>query len=217
MRKLLILVLLAGSLYVPGASAQTCLGLPSFASGSVHLNVSGEFPDSATAYALGIGAGKANSLFGNIGGGQVSYEGLDEKTTFGFLEFGYQLPVGRAQLCPVAGGTFGAGPDDDLTGIKVTSRSASAGGAFGLPLALGGITVIPNTALKYEYVSVEVEEADVGSTTETSNSGLLDFGLGLVFRDRFSIQPLVHIPFGGDDDEISFGVFAAFSFGWRAR
>jgi len=56
--KLLVLpVAVASLLCAAAASGQACLGLPSFTNGSVHLNVSGEFPDSATAWAVGIGAG----------------------------------------------------------------------------------------------------------------------------------------------------------------
>jgi len=152
-----------------------------------------------------------------VAGGQVSYDGLDEKTTFGLAELGVQIPVGRAQLCPVAGGYFGAGPDDDAAGLKITSRAASAGAALGFPITLGPLTVIPNTAIKYEYLSVEFDEEGVGPATETSNSGVLDLGLGLVLGDRIGLQPLLHIPFGGEDEEISFGVFFSASFGWRAR
>ncbi|MCI0436036.1 MAG: hypothetical protein L0271_20705 [Gemmatimonadetes bacterium] len=148
----------------------------------------------------------------------VKFEGLDEKSTFGFLELGVQFPIGGAQLCPIAGGTFGAGPDDDEAGLKLTSRSASAGLALGVPIGSGSVQVVPNVAVKYEYLSVEVEEVDFDPVTETFKSGLVDLGLGFLFRDRFSVQPIVHIPFGGEEeDEASFGVFASFSFGWRAR
>jgi len=198
-------------------SAQACLGLPSFTNGSVHLNAAGEFPDSATAWAVGIGAGRPDNLFGNLGVGQASYEGLDEKSTFGFLEIGFQLALGGAQLCPIAGGYFGAGPDDDLAGIKLTSRGASAGAALGLPIRAGMVTFIPNAAVRYEYLSIKLEEENVGSSTESSNSGIVDLGLALVFGDRVSLQPLFHIPFGVDDAESNFGVFVALSFGWKAR
>jgi hypothetical protein len=215
--KLVSLVVLAIALRAGAASAQVCLGLPSFQGGSVHLNVAAEFPDSATAFAVGIGAGRHNSLFANLGGGQVTYEGLDEKSTLGFLEFGFQFPVGKLQLCPIAGGTFGAGPDDDLGGVKVTSSSAAAGLSLGLPLSVGMLRLIPNAGVKYEYLSVKVEDAS-GKFTENFTGGVLDLGLAFVISDRFSIQPLAHIPFGGeDDDEPSFGVFASVSFGWKSR
>ena len=214
--KLVIPMLLAAMtlLSASGASAQACLGLPSFTVRSVHVHAAGQFPDSATSYALGVGAGKPNSLFANLSAGQVSYQGLEEKSTFGLLEFGLQVPVGRVQVCPIAGGYLSAGPDEVGGAIKVTSRAASAGAAAGLPLDVGPLRLIPRAAVIYGYLSQKVVEEGGGSATETLNSGVVDVGLGLVFRDRLSVQPLVHLPFAGEDDKVSIGVFASVSFGW---
>ena len=153
--KLVMLLLVAALAQTADATAQTCLGLPSFAGGLVHINASGEFADSATAYAVGIGAGRHNSLFSNLGVAQITYEEFEAKSTLGFLEFGYQLPLGPVQVCPIAGGFLGKGPDDDATGFKATSSGASGGLAAGWPLGIGFITLIPNAALKYNYVSVK--------------------------------------------------------------
>jgi hypothetical protein len=174
--KLLTVSLSACLVCVSAAQAQACLGLPSFASGSVHLNLAAEFPDSAKAYAVGIGAGRERGLFANLGGSQVSLDGFEGKATSGFLEFGLQVPIARAQLCPIAGGSFGVGPDDDAAGQKVTSNSASGGIAFGLPLGSSSLRVIPNAALRYEYFSQKVEESGAGrprksSTAASSMSG----------------------------------------------
>ncbi len=219
MRKLRILPLLLiaffGSASV--ASAQACLGLPSFANGALHLNAAAEFADSVEAYAVGIGLGKPNSLFGNLGASQVTFEGLDGKATSGFLEFGFQIPLGKAQLCPIAGGSFGVGPDDDLAGIKVKSNAASGGIALGLPLGGKAFRVIPNAAVRYEYLSQKVEETGAGSFTDTFGYGVVDLGFAFVFGDRLSVQPITHFPFGDDDTDVSFGVFASISFGPKAK
>ena len=84
--KLLSLVIVAGLACVTRAQAQACLGLPSFASGSVHLNLAAEFADSAKGYAVGIGAGRERGLFANLGGSQVTLDGFPGKATSGFLE-----------------------------------------------------------------------------------------------------------------------------------
>jgi len=216
--KLLVLPMLALAAGASSVRAQACLGLPSFTSGSVHLNLAAEFPDSAKGYGIGIGAGRPNSLFANLGGNQVSFDGFDQKATSGFLEFGFQKPVSKAQLCPIAGGSFGVGPDDDVAGTKVTSNSVSAGLALGVPLGSNALRVIPNAQVRYEYQSQKVEETGLGSATEKFKGGIVDLGFALVFGDRFSLQPLMHIPISGDDGEkTSFGVFAAFSFGWKAK
>jgi hypothetical protein len=176
------------------AQAQSCLGLPSFEGRAVHLTAGGEFPDSAMAYSVGLGAGKPNGLFANLGAGQVSYDGFDGKSTLGFLEFGYQYPVSKLQFCPIVGGYFGVGPDDELARVKVTSRAATAGLAMGLAFQAGSIGVIPNTAFKLEYLSQKVDEEGVGSTSFSVNTTVLDVGVALLLYDRLSIQPIMHFP-----------------------
>jgi hypothetical protein len=194
----------------PGLRAQACLGLPAFSDASVHLNAAAEFPDSARSYLAGLGAGVENGVFLNLGGGVVTYQGYDERALVGFGELGFQIPLMRAQVCPIAGGYLGAGPDLKEFDLTVTTRGASAGLAFGVPFDLAIVDAIPTAAVKLEYVSQKVEQADAGSLTETTQSGLLDVGLGLVFGDRFTVQPLAHFPFATDGDaEPSFGVFAS--------
>jgi hypothetical protein len=220
--KLLTLSIVSAALSASAASAQTCLGLPSFVNGSVHVNGSGEFYEDATTYAAGIGAGRPNNLFANLGGGQTMLDATvdspEGKTKFGFLEFGYQLPLATAQFCPIAGGYFSAGPDDDATGQKVTTYGATAGFALGVPIAVGNFRVIPNGGLQYQYGSQKVEFEGVEATNGSFDEGTVNLGLALVFGDRFSIQPLAHIPFGAEPDaKTNFGVFASVSFGWISR
>lgn len=207
MRKLIAALFLIGITATSTASAQTCLGLPSFASSRVHVNAAIEFPDSATVYAAGVGAGTHNSLFATIGGGVVTFEGLDNKAKFGFLEFGYQLPLGKAQICPVAGGTFATGPDAPDEGLKVTSRSVAAGAAIGYDLRVSMLHLIPNASVKYNYTSVNVDEESIGSETQTATATIADLGLALVFAQRISIQPIVHLPLTGNDKKATYGIF----------
>jgi hypothetical protein len=195
------------------ASAQACLGMPSFEGRSVHLNAGGEFPDSARAYTIGLGAGKPNGLFANLGGGQVSYDGLDSSARLGFLEFGFEYPLAGLRFCPVAGGYFAMGPDDELARISVTSRAATGGIAVGYPLDVSSLTLIPNASVKYEYLNLKVEEEDVGSLSDTFQTTLLDLGLALILYQRLSIQPLLHVPLSGEDKKTSIGVFASVGFG----
>jgi len=219
MRKLLMTAgAFVSVLWAAPVGAQSCLGQPSFSSGFVHINTVAEFPEGARAYAAAIGAGRPNELFGNVGGGIATYDGLDEKSTYGLLELGYQVPLGRAQLCPVAGLYLGSGPNDDEAGFKIATRGISAGAAAGLPVTLHRVlTLVPNAAVRYEYLSQNLELTGEESVTDTFNSGVLDIGLGLVFFDRVSIQPLMHFPFGGDDQSSSFALFASVSIGWRDR
>jgi hypothetical protein len=200
--------------------AQTCLGLPSFETGSVHLNVSGEFPDSAKGYAFGIGAGKPDNLFANAGGGFVTYEGFTEKSKIGFLELGYQLPFAGFQLCPVVGGYIAVGPDDPTYGITVTSTVASFGMALGRAVSVGSVKLVPNIAAKFDHLTQKLKIDDevnpIEEYSDDFDSSVLDLGLAVIFRDRVSVQPIYHLPLSGDQEDPSFGVFLSFAFGWRA-
>ena len=216
MRTLKLTIVIVLALRASAAQAQACLGLPSFGNASVHVNIAGEFPDSATAYALGVGGGRDNQVFGNVGAGQTTYEGLDEKSTFGFLELGYQIPLrARVQVCPIISAYMGAGPDDEEIQLTVRSRGAAAGVAAGMPVRARWLTLIPNVAVRYAFDEFDIVEEGIGSLTERFDGGTVDLGMGAVFNDRISIQPLLHIPFAGDAGEVSFGAFAAVRFGWR--
>lgn len=205
----LILIGLALAFSAAGAQAQACLGLPSFAHSVVHFNASGEFPDSATAYAAAIGLGKDRSLFANVGAGQVRYEGYDPRATLGFVEIGWQVPFSMAQICPVAGAYYASGPNDDTYGLDIRTKGASGGLALGVPFDLGSVSLIPNVAVRYEYTSTRYTEEGFEPATENAHSGLVDLGLALVLSRRLGVQPLYHIPFNSDDTEKTIGVFLA--------
>lgn len=191
------------------SSAQTCLGLPGFETRLVHFNMSRESADSASAWAAGIGAGRAGGWFANAGVGQASFEGIEERATLGFLELGRQVKVGRAQACPIAGGFYGTGPDDPIIGLRVESMGVTAGVALGAAFGRGAAQFVPNASVRYEYLSQSVEQQGFGSILDTYHSGLLDVGLALVLWDRLSVQPVLHLPFAAEGENPSYGVFAS--------
>ena len=196
-------------------NAQVCLGLPPFGTASIHVNFAAEFPDSAAGYAVGVGGGRDDNAFANIGMGLITYEGLDDQSIYGFLEIGYQLRLSMLQICPVASGYLGSGPDDDEIGISTSSRGIGGGLAAGIKFGSRTLSVIPNAAVRFALDEVEFEEDEIDeSVTETFEGGSADVGLALVLFDRVSIQPIVHFPFGSEDTETTFGIFAAVRFPW---
>ena len=213
--KLAVVVSASIAAFTADVNAQVCLGLPPFGNASIHVNFAGEFPDSAASYAIGVGGGRDNSAFANLGLGLVTYEGLDDQSIYGFLEVGYQLSVSRLQICPMASGYLGSGPDDDDLGISTSSRGIGGGLAAGIRLGSRTIAVIPNAAIRLALDEVEFEEDETEeSVTETFEGGSADVGLALVLFDRVSIQPIVHFPFGSEDTETTYGIFAAVRFPW---
>ena len=216
MRRLqaVLLPLLAGALGDSAAEAQTCVGLPSFDAGALRLNVSAQFPDSAKAYLIGLGAGKPDGPFATAGVGRVSFVDLEERATLGFVEAGYQIPLpGGVELCPLVGGQLGRGPDDALFRLTVRSRGWAAGGAIGTTLPAGPVALGPNLAVRYEWFSQEVEEEGIGAETSTFDGSVLDLGLAVILGGRLSLQPLVHVPLSGDDGGTTLGLFGSLAFG----
>ena len=217
MRRLALLAVFAIALPVT-ARAQACLGSVSFATVPVRLGGGAIFGKDYTAYAASLNAGKENAAFGAVGVSRVYFDDFDDTGDDVFVEFGYQYPVGsRAQLCPIVGASIGTGPGD--AGIE-SSRFASAGLALGITLRpASSVKIIPNGSLRFEYASSDYRDpADPSSAEETfsDNSGLADFGLGLIFfRDRLAIQPTVQVPFASDNNDVSYGVVISIGFGIR--
>jgi hypothetical protein len=213
--KLAVVVSASAALLASDVHAQVCIGLPSFGTASIHVNAAFEFPDSANAVAIGVGGGRDNNVFANVGAGLITYEGFDGQSIFGFLELGYQIGVSRLQICPVVSGYLGSGPDDDDFGIHTSTRGIGGGIAAGLSLGSRSIALIPNVAVRYGFDEVDIEEEGIEeSLTETFEGGSADVGLSIVFGDRVSLQPIIHFPFGSENTERSFGIFAAVRFPW---
>jgi hypothetical protein len=217
MRRFAVLVVIALTLSaLPGAArAQACLGSVSFATVPVRLGGGAIFGKDYTAYAASLNAGKENAAFGALGVSRVYYDDLEDTGDDVFAEFGYQRPVGtRAQLCPVVGVAIGTGPDDG--GIE-SSRFASAGLALGITLRPApSVKIIPNGSLRFEYASSDFTDPVEGEQTFTDNSGLADFGLGLIFfRDRLAIQPTIQVPIGADNSDVSYGLVVSIGFAVR--
>ena len=216
MRRVALLVVIAVTLPTV-ARAQACLGSVSFANVPVRLGGGAVFGKEFTAYAASLIAGKENAAFGNVGVARVYADGFDDTEDRAFVELGYQRPVGqRAQLCPVIGVSMGTGPNEG--GYEVRSQFASAGIALGLTFRpVPSVKIIPNGSVRFEYASSDLtEDASGAKETYTDNSGLGDFGLGLVFFiDRLAIQPTVQLPFAAEDNSVTYGLIVSVGFGLR--
>jgi len=216
MRRLALLVVIAITLPT-AVRAQACLGSVSFATVPVRMGGGAVFGKDFTAYAASLIAGKENAAFGDVGVARIYADDYDDTEDRVFVELGYQRPVGqRAQVCPVVGVSLGTGPDDG--GYDVRSRFASAGIALGLTFRPApSVKIIPNGSVRFEYASSDLTETASGiEETYSDNSGLGDFGLGLVFfNDRLAIQPRVQIPFAAEDNSVTYGLIVSIGFGFR--
>lgn len=201
------------------ATAQTCLGYPSFRRGAVRLNVGGYNSKDGQAYAGAVSAGRSDGVFAGIGGGIAIDDSTEVTSSAVTLEGGYQINLFRsgAQLCPIVGGGLIFGPYD-LDGIDYTTVIATGGLALGLPYSFSSVLrVVPNVAVRYEYDSQKQLPVAGGDALRANQSfGVLDVGFAWVIKDAFSIQPTWQKAFGLDQpDDGSFGVLLSLRVPWR--
>ena len=215
----------------PVVSSQTCLGLPSFASGVVQLSGRLLTGNDRTSVGGGLAAGVGNGVFGGVVGGVLTYDdelksstGLDGNTSTiaGILGFerplGFGTPGRRAKVCPVAGGLMGFGPENPATGEDAELLEGFAG--FSVGARFGGsrpafdlVPTVLGAAIYQKFDPQGDENAGGLEPDDTETGGLFEIGLGLVFNGRFGILPLVSIPIGFDNTDPTFGLRVAINFG----
>lgn len=201
------------------ASAQACLGYPSFRRGAVRLNVGAYSSQDGQAYAGAVSAGRSDGVFAGIGGGIAIDDSTEVSSSAVTLEGGYQINLFRsgAQLCPIVGGGLIFGPYD-LDGMDYTTAIVTGGLALGLPYSLSsGMRIVPNVGVRYEYDSQKQLPVGGGESLRANQSfGVVDVGFAWILRDAFSIQPTYQKPFGLDEEvEGSFGLLLSLRVPWR--
>src|SRR5215468_10322440 len=110
MRRTLLFSLALPLMFGSKAAAQTCVGMPSFASGKMQVAGGGTFTDGANGFAGTFGYGAPKGLYGKAGIGSTSYDALNGSSLdFGFTG-GYSIPLESkrmAEVCPVANLSIG--------------------------------------------------------------------------------------------------------------
>jgi hypothetical protein len=207
------------------ATAQACLGTPSFATSPIRLDASLTSGNDATTYAAGLSVGAARGPFAGASIGRTSFdEEFDEfdadATTVG-LRGGWDVTLAPASpgarsfsLCPIVGFDFSNGeferPGED---IDFSTRTFSLGLALGSRFAASPtLALVPFGAIAYNNSSLEIEDIDVD---ESEDYGTIDLGVGFVINRIFTIRPLVSIPVGLEDADPTFGVSLHLNFGGR--
>ena len=217
MRRLALFLVVATGLPT-AVRAQACVGSVSFATVPARIGGGAIFGEDYTAYAASLIAGRESSVFGDVGVARIYADGFDDTEDQLFADVGYQRSLGqRAQLCPVIGAGIGSGPDDG--GFDVQSRFASAGLALGLTYRPApSVRIIPNGTLRFQYAASDLTDPAGVEETFSDTFGIGDIGLGLIFfGDRLAIQPRMQIPFGADDNSVSYGVSVSIGFGVRRQ
>ena len=102
MRRALLLSLALSLMLGARASAQTCVGMPSFANGQMQVGAGASFADGTSSFGGTFGYGSPKSFYGKAGLGSTSYDGFDGSSFDLNLGGGYQIPLqsqSTAQVC----------------------------------------------------------------------------------------------------------------------
>ena len=217
MRRTLLLSLLLPLAFCSQAAAQTCVGMPSFASGNMQVAGGGTFADGANSFGGTFGYGAPKGLYGKAGVGTTSYDGLGGSSFDFGLAGGYSIPLETkrtAEVCPIASLSIGSGPNDIVgSGVDISSRTFAFGASLGALVGHSSVVrILPNASFQFANTRITIDDGTT-STSGSESYGLLTLGTGFVFHSRFSVNPSISIPVGLDGSSTSFGLGGAMNFG----
>jgi hypothetical protein len=216
-RTTLLFSLLASTALCSQASAQTCVGMPSFASGNMQVAGGGTFTDGANAFGGTFGYGAPKGLYGKAGVGTTSYDGLGGSSFDFGLAGGYSIPLESkrtAEVCPMASLSIGSGPNNVAgSGNDLSSRTVAFGASLGALVNKSSVVqILPNASFQFANSRSTIDDG-TNSISGSESYGLLTLGTGFVFHSRFSVNPSISIPVGLNGSSSSFGLGGAINFG----
>jgi hypothetical protein len=208
------LVVLVVAIVAPvAAGAQTCAGFTAI--DSTHRGLAGgglTFTPSTTGYGASVVAG-ANAVVGGVTIGGVHDDEFDVTGLFWSALIAGQVAVDtnkKASICPGVQVSRLSVNDLQGSGIDVTRLTVSGGVSVGvIATSTPTVDVVPTLSLQFGRARATV--TGVGSISDTV--GIVSAGVGLILKQRFTIQPSVSRPFGVDGPETSFAINATVRFG----
>jgi hypothetical protein len=217
MRRILTLSLVVPLFLSAQAAAQTCVGMPSFASGQMQIAGGGQFVSGANSFGGTFGYGAPKGLYGKAGIGTTSYDAFNGSSFDLNAGGGYQIPLHTsrtAELCPVANLSLGSGPNDVLgSGVDLSTRTLAFGASVGAILGRNPqLRILPNASFQFANTRATADDGTT-SSSDSESYGLLTLGTGFVFNSRFSLNPSISIPVGLTGGDTSFGMVGAMNFG----
>jgi hypothetical protein len=195
------------------ASAQTCLGLPSFSVGPYQASFTANFAEGVQKFGGGFTLG-SDDIFGGATVAVTSFDDIDENATSFGAHAGATFSVSdseRIEACPVASVTIAGGPDigdADINGVGLR-----AGGRLGMSVyRAGDWEIVPTFGLDLAFDRVTAELAGV-ETSERETYGIARVGVGFVLNERIGILPILGVPLGLDDSDPEFSFTISYTFG----
>lgn len=217
-------VLLVAALVISFATtavAQSCLGLPT---APTNLSFGVGFPDGGKSYSARFGVSQERFL-GGASVEHISADDIDVSATGITIDAG--MPLGAIvegsslQVCPVASANVTFGPDMELFGVDVETRSQmySVGMAAGGTLDVSpGLSVVPNASLALLHIRSKATAtlgSDSESASDSETGGMLYVGIAFVFNEVFAAGPGVAVPLGFDAADSMLQIRLSMGFGGR--
>src|ERR1041384_3250761 len=224
MTRLLLVSLTVASLAIATpARAQLCTGSASFAQRPVQLSLGTAFNTDAKSFGGGFGVG-GSAMFLQLTAGTTSYDAFDASSFDLGVGAGFQLPLDRdgiGHICPLVSVTHSSGPNDVTVGSQTLDLSQNV---VAVGIGIGAVAsgsrptkIIPSAS--FAVLSTKATSKDkfsAQSTTSSETLGLLEFGVGFLFSEAFSLRPNVAHAFGIDQSSTTFGVSMSVNFGRRS-
>jgi hypothetical protein len=195
------------------ASAQTCLGLPSFSEGLYQASGFASFTDGAQRLGGGVAIG-SDDIFGGGTLAFTNFSDVEGNATSFSANAGATFVLSdreRIDACPVASVIISGGPDSDE--VDVTGVGLRAGGRLGLVAAQSGnLDVVPTFGLDIAYDRVTAEFLGV-DTSASDTYVIVRAGVGLNWNKRLGFLPLLSVPLGLDGSDAEFSFIVTYAFG----
>lgn len=216
--RVVAVTLVAISLCSVTASAQACLGSPSFGVGHLQLAAGASSEDVGARFGAHFNGG-SETIFGGVGVGGADVRDANGTSLRTGGTLGYQVPLsasGRTQICPTLGLDLGFGPRlNDGFDSKFSSRSFSFGLSVGSQVARAGrLALVPAVSAGFVH-QANIRDGTAGRQTVSDTYGVAGLTLGLVLNDVLALRPSISVPVSGESKDPSFGVGFALNYGGR--
>lgn len=196
------------------ASAQLCAGAASYEHAPFQLGLGAGFVDKVKIFSGGVGVGRHNSVFGDVGFGRASDAETSESTNSVDASVGYQIPLGhgeRLQICPTFSASRGFGQSDvQGTDLDATSTGFSLGAVLGMVVWRSArVQFVPAVGLSYQLQRTTYKGSLVGipiNESDTIAFGCASVGAGFVFNRVLTVQPGLSRPFAAAGARTSYGI-----------
>jgi hypothetical protein len=195
------------------ASAQLCLGAPTFRTAPYQVGIAAAFTEGARGVE-GTFAGGGESVFAGAGVSVVNFTDVDVRAAGVSAFVGAEVATDRQNrvlLCPVVQLGFVAGPD--LGPVEVSSMTLQGGASIGvIAVENGDAMVVPFFGLAALYQRVKTEIGDVENSA-SDTGGVANLGVGFIVNRTVGITPSLAIPFSAGGDDPIFTIRLTFNFG----